>query len=113
MGLRAEIIQEGIPLLEKVMENGKRLQASPPLLELRQRFQKNFSRLDEKYKRIHEKHAYPVSLSPRLKKIQEKMDFQPKKSVEEGMVEVLKILQSGMIQDPFSDRYRNARLEIQ
>lgn len=46
-------------------------------------------------------------------KIQEKIKFTTTRCVEEGIRDVLKILRSGVIQDPFSDRYRNARLEIQ
>jgi nucleoside-diphosphate-sugar epimerase len=48
-----------------------------------------------------------------FQKIQEKLKFQAKKSVEDGILEVMDILKSGIIQDPFADRYRNARLEIQ
>jgi nucleoside-diphosphate-sugar epimerase len=46
-------------------------------------------------------------------KIQEKLNYKTKRSVEDGIRDILKILRSGVIQDPFSDRYRNARLEIQ
>jgi nucleoside-diphosphate-sugar epimerase len=46
-------------------------------------------------------------------KIRKELKFQTKRSVEDGIVDVLKILRSGVIRDPFSDRYRNARLEIQ
>lgn len=46
-------------------------------------------------------------------KIRKILNFEAKRSVEDGIDEVIKILRSGVIQDPFSDRYRNARLEIQ
>jgi len=46
-------------------------------------------------------------------KIREKLNYQTKRSVEDEIMDVLRILRSGVIQEPFSDRYRNARLEIQ
>ena len=57
-------------VVEKVMENGNPLQAAPPLETIQQRFLKNFSLLDEKYKDINKKHVYPVGLSPRLEALQ-------------------------------------------
>lgn len=46
-------------------------------------------------------------------KIQEKLGFQAKRNVSEGVDEVLDLLRSGLLEDPFADQYRNARLEIQ
>lgn len=71
IGLRDDAVQDGYPLLEKVMENGKPNKSHPSLREIRERFQKNFARLDEKYKSIHEPVSYPVKLSRRLSELQE------------------------------------------
>lgn len=46
-------------------------------------------------------------------KIQDNLNFRTKRRVVDGIEDILKILRSGVIEDPFSDRYRNARLEIQ
>jgi nicotinate phosphoribosyltransferase len=71
IGARDEHISESDPLLEKVMENGNVLRPHPTLDEIRKRFEMNFSRLDEKYKPIHDAAVYPVKLSRRLEKRQE------------------------------------------
>jgi nicotinate phosphoribosyltransferase len=70
IGVRDECILEGEPLLEKVMANGIILRPQPPLDEIRKRFELNFSRLDKKYKSIHDTAVYPVLLSSCLKKLQ-------------------------------------------
>jgi len=72
IGLRDETVAGTEPLLVEVVKNGKRCYAAPDLKEIRDRFEKNFSRLDAKYKHITETHVYPVTLSPRLKALQEK-----------------------------------------
>jgi len=46
-------------------------------------------------------------------KIRDTLDFRTKRQARDGIEDVLKILRSGIIEDPFSDRFRNARLEIQ
>jgi nicotinate phosphoribosyltransferase len=70
LGVRDERISEGEPLLEKVMEHGNVLHPHPALEEIRKRFELNFSRLDEKYKSIHDRAVYPVKLSTRLQDLQ-------------------------------------------
>jgi len=70
IGVRDEKVSDGAPLLEKVMENGKLLRSNPSLQDIRDRFSKNFSLLDEKYKSIHDKVDYPVKLSKMLKDLQ-------------------------------------------
>ncbi len=72
IGLRDDIIDKGEPLLEKVMENGKQVRPHPSLQAVQERFKKNFSCLDEKYKTIHENVPYPVKLSKRLKELQKR-----------------------------------------
>jgi nucleoside-diphosphate-sugar epimerase len=46
-------------------------------------------------------------------KIQREFKYQTKRKVIDGIEDILRILHSGVIKDPFSDRFRNARLEIQ
>jgi len=70
IGLRDDLFDDAGPLLEKVMENGRRVHASPTVAELRDRFRKQFSLLDEKYKDLHARHPYPVKISPRLEALQ-------------------------------------------
>jgi len=72
IGLKDDTLDDAYPLLEKVMENGRRLQPSPTLKELRDRFKKNFSLLDERYKALDETHPYPVTISPGLKALQDR-----------------------------------------
>jgi nicotinate phosphoribosyltransferase len=66
IGLRDDTIEDGRPLLEKVMGNGKTLHPPLTLQEIRDRFKANFSLLDDKYKSIDAAVSYPVTLSPRL-----------------------------------------------
>ena len=70
IGLRDEVIDGAIPLLEKVMEKGVAVIASPELRTLRERFQHNFKLLPETYKSIREPGRYPVVLSERLETYQ-------------------------------------------
>lgn len=72
MGLRDDIMDQGKPLLKKVMENGEILRPHPPLQTIQDRFKKNFSLLDDRYKSILEHKAYPVNLSNSLQKLQER-----------------------------------------
>jgi nicotinate phosphoribosyltransferase len=70
IGQRDEIIAEGQPLLEKVMENGRLLYPHPQLQVLQERFKENFAALDDGYKSIQDHKAYPVKLSNRLQNLQ-------------------------------------------
>jgi nicotinate phosphoribosyltransferase len=70
IGRRDDLFDDAGPLLEKVMEQGRRVQASPTIKELRDRFGKHFSLLDEKYKALQAKRPYPVKISPRLEALQ-------------------------------------------
>ncbi len=70
IGRRDEIIAEGKPLLEKVMENGNLLRPHPQLQVLQEKFKENFASLDDGYKSIQDHKAYPVKLSKMLKDLQ-------------------------------------------
>jgi nicotinate phosphoribosyltransferase len=72
IGLRDDIIDQGKPLLKKVMENGKILRPHPSLQTIQDRFKNNFALLDDCYKSILEHYAYPVKLSKSLQKLQER-----------------------------------------
>ncbi len=48
-----------------------------------------------------------------FEKIRKNMNFQPKFNVDDGVREVLHALQTGMINDPRNDRYRNAQFIVQ
>ena len=73
LGLREENMDEGEPLLEMVMENGKPIRPHPTLQTIRKRFETNFSRLDKKYKSIETRAIYPVKLSRRIQDLQERL----------------------------------------
>jgi nicotinate phosphoribosyltransferase len=60
---------KGEPLLKKVISAGKIIYRVPQLQEIRQRARLNLSRLPAKYKDILPKYAYPVAISPQLKKL--------------------------------------------
>ncbi len=62
-----EEILDGEPLLEKVMENGRRLQEKEKITEIRKRTLENLARLPKKYKSINNYEAYPVEISTKLK----------------------------------------------
>ena len=70
IGQRDEVIDEGKPLLEKVMESGQLLRPHPQLQLLQERFKENFAALDDEYKSIQDHKAYPVNLSTRLQNLQ-------------------------------------------
>lgn len=70
VGLRGDVVNDGEPLLEKVMENGKCLRPHPSLQKIRERFNHNISLLDETYKSLKPRTDYPVEMSPQLEELQ-------------------------------------------
>ena len=66
---------EGESLLKPVMKKGKRLQSSPSLNEIRERFQLEFSMLDDTYKRLVNPETFPVELGPKLEALQKQVIF--------------------------------------
>jgi nicotinate phosphoribosyltransferase len=68
---RDEVVPEAEPLLEKVMEKGRPLRASPSLEELRRRFAGEFARLPEAYKALRGAPEYPVEVSAGLQRLYE------------------------------------------
>ena len=71
IGLRDETMDQGKPLLEKVMEKGKVLRPHPTLQAIQAGFKKNFAALNESYKSITEYKAYPVKSSQKLQNLQQ------------------------------------------
>lgn len=71
IGTRNETIDGAHPLLEPVMADGRRLEPLPALATVRDRFNRQFSQLDERYKRLRRPGRYPVSFSSRLSALQQ------------------------------------------
>lgn len=74
LGLRGEAVGSADPLLEKVMEDGKILRPHPPLIRIREHFKKEFSTLPEKYRSLSHRNSYPVTLSERLRTLQDQIN---------------------------------------
>jgi nicotinate phosphoribosyltransferase len=74
IGLRDDDIRGSEPLLRKVMVRGKTVGRAAALPLIRKRFLREFAALDEEYKSIRgNARTYPVSLSPRLRRLQTKV----------------------------------------
>jgi len=61
--------QEGEPVMELVMEGGKRVTAPKPLVEIRTRFSEEWRKLPEKLRAIHPKQVYQVEVCRSLKEL--------------------------------------------
>ena len=61
--------QEGEPLIELVMQGGKRLKPAPTLAEVRARAARNLERLPEPLRRLEPAAPYPVEVSQRLRRL--------------------------------------------
>lgn len=66
------------PLLKKMMENGKRLKASPSLEEIQDKVKNELSHFDTSYKRQINPHIYKVSLTKKLKDLKHNLVLQAK-----------------------------------
>ncbi len=76
VALRDEHIPGSQAVLQKVMENGKLQAPHPALKEIRERFNDEFGRLDDKTKAIRNPVPYPVEVSARLKDLRKKVEAQ-------------------------------------
>jgi nicotinate phosphoribosyltransferase len=72
IGLRDEHI-DGENLLKPVMKNGKRLQPPESLVNIRQRFENEFSQLGDDVKAVENPESFPVEISPELETLQKKV----------------------------------------
>lgn len=74
LGQRQESLPSAQPLLEPVMEAGRRLGPPESLEAIRQRFQADFARLPEALKSLSPAPRYPVRLSAGLVSLQEQVE---------------------------------------
>ena len=63
----------GTRLLEEVMAGGSRTAPSPSLDEIRERFNQDFGRLDQRFKSLTNPPHYPVAASPSLERLTAKV----------------------------------------
>ena len=63
----------GTRLLEEVMAGGSRTAASPSLEAIRERFNQDFGRLDQRFKSLANPPRYPVASSPNLERLTAKV----------------------------------------
>jgi nicotinate phosphoribosyltransferase len=66
--------QQGEPLIELVMQGGKRLQPAPALAELRARAARDLARLPEPLRRLEAGASYPVEVSDTLRRLAADVD---------------------------------------
>ncbi len=69
----------GEPLLEVVMEGGRRVRQSESLGEIRSRFAREFEKLPEKYRAIRAVEKYPVRICESLLELDRKTAFEKKR----------------------------------
>ncbi len=69
VALAEENFPGGEPLLETVMEGGRRTRPEPSLSEVRKRFNADFDRLDDQYRLIVNPPQYPVTFSSGLQRL--------------------------------------------
>jgi nicotinate phosphoribosyltransferase len=66
--------QTGEPLLQLVMQNGKRVAPSPPLDDVRRHAKRELERLPEPLRRLDSDHVYPVEVADALKALAAEVD---------------------------------------
>ena len=64
----------GEPMLQLVMQGGRRIAPSPPLAEIRARTARELERLPEPLRRLEPDTAYPVHIAPALERLAEEVD---------------------------------------
>ena len=69
VALATEQLPDGEPLLETVMIDGRRIRPAPTLAEMRERFNRDFGQLPERYRRLRQPSRYPVTFSPALQRL--------------------------------------------
>ena len=73
IGLSEEEVDDSEPLLEIVMQDGKRLLPQEPLPKIQERFREEFRLLPEAYKDLEGNPNYPVNITPRLQALQDQV----------------------------------------
>src|SRR5262249_60027977 len=66
--------QQGEPLIELVMQGGKRLKPAPTLAEARARAAREIERLSEPLRRLEPAASYPVEVSDALRRLAVEVD---------------------------------------
>jgi nicotinate phosphoribosyltransferase len=66
--------QQGEPLIELVMQGGKRLKPAPTLAEIRARAARELERLPESLRRLEPAASYPVEVSDALRRLAVEVD---------------------------------------
>ena len=66
--------QSGQPLIEKVMQSGRRIRPSPALAEIRDRAARNLEQLPESLRRLEANASYPVKVADALIALTEEVD---------------------------------------
>lgn len=69
VALDSERLPGGEPLLETMMTDGRRTRPAPGLSEIRERFNRDFGQLPEHYRRLRRPPRYPVTFSPALQRL--------------------------------------------
>ena len=69
IALDDEELPGGLPVLEEVMKDGRRVGPSATLDEVRQRFQDDFAALEERFKVLNNPPRFPVSVSGQLERL--------------------------------------------
>ena len=72
--------QEGEPLLQLVMQGGRRTAPSPPLAEIRARSARELARLPEPLRRLEPNAAYPVAIGDALQRLAQDVDLRIRES---------------------------------
>ena len=70
----ANIDCEGEPLLQQVMQSGKRIAPSPPLEQIRQYCLNQLSHLPHKFQQLRNTPTYPVKISSELQDLAHMVD---------------------------------------
>ena len=69
IALQDEMLAGAEPMMHQVMSGGVPTGLNPSLEEVRQRFENDFQALDPRFKILHRPDRFPVSVSPRLKRL--------------------------------------------
>ena len=76
VALQEEDLPSGEPLLETVMEEGRRTRPAPSLEAIRDQFRSDFDRLDSHFKQIANPPRYPVTFTPALQRLTNRVQAQ-------------------------------------
>ncbi len=76
IALRQEEVTGAAPLLRPVMDRGRIIEPEPSLNDSREYFLSQFALLPESYKALRDPPLYPVALSPGLRELQSRVEWQ-------------------------------------